>query len=221
MQEWLPNLGLTVAAFLIGGVPFGYLIGRANGIDIREHGSGNIGATNVLRTLGPRWGGLCFICDALKGFLPVFAAARIAEHTQIAGSELTPVLAVFGTVSGHIWTPYLGFRGGKGVATSAGAVGAVAPLPIVVAFIVWFLVFQVSRYVSLGSICAAAALPLAAMLAPLATPLPAPPLPTVVLLWILAALTVYRHRSNISRLLKGTESKFTRKAVADAHCSGQ
>ena len=154
---------VLILAYLVGGIPFGYLIGRAKGIDIRQHGSGNIGATNVLRTLGKPLGITCFALDFAKGLLPVLASRSVqsAGATGVAQtvSDLLPLLVVVATVAGHIWTPYLRFKGGKGIATSAGALTAVAPLPVLCALVVWGVTLAAGRMVGLASVCAAAALP--------------------------------------------------------------
>ena len=196
---------VLVGAYLIGGIPFGYLIGRAKGIDIRQHGSGNIGATNVLRTLGKPLGITCFALDFAKGLVPVLVARQLAD----AGSIL-PLLVVVATVAGHIWTPYLRFKGGKGIATSAGALMAVAPLPVLCALIVWGLTLALSRMVGLASVCAAAALPLAAV-GLLAAGRGSGGVPVLVLLVIIGVLAIARHRANIQRILNGTEPKIGQK----------
>ena len=191
---------ILILAYLIGGIPFGLLMGKVKGIDIREHGSGNIGATNTWRVLGARWGLSCFILDALKGFGPVFAASCLG------GPDWLPVAAVFAAVSGHVWSPYLSFKGGKGVATSAGALLGVAALPVTCALVVWGITFKVSRYVSLASILAAITLPIFGFLLHFLTSRTYSPA-TLGLLVVLGLVTVIRHRSNIQRLLNGTESK--------------
>ncbi len=208
--------------YLLGGIPFGLLIGRLNGVDIRQHGSGNIGATNVWRVCGRRWGIACFTLDALKGLLPVLGAAGLAAGRVPPGrAELVTVLAVFATVAGHVWSPYLRFKGGKGVATSAGAVLAVAPWPLLIALAVWGLVFAASRYVSLASIVAAIALPFAGVGVNLLGESPRYRAPVLALLVLLAVLAVIRHRSNITRLLNGTENRMGRKDTTDENSSSQ
>jgi glycerol-3-phosphate acyltransferase PlsY len=202
MGLWPSNLTILVACFLVGGVPFGFIIGKCHGVDIREHGSGNIGATNVLRTCGKPAGLLCFFLDTLKGFGPVFAVTQLTDVT----AALT-MSAVGGTVCGHIWTPYLRFRGGKGIATSAGALLAIAWIPVVVGLISWIIVVTATRYVSLGSILAAASLPITGLL--IGRGLPGEPLstPIIVLFSLLAVVAISRHHANIKRLLAGTENK--------------
>ena len=211
---WGNALPVVLIAWLIGGIPFGYLFGRVRGIDIREHGSGNIGATNVTRVLGKRLGITCFICDAAKGFLPVFVAAQLSLRDSGRWPEWLAAAAVVATVVGHVWTPYLKFRGGKGIATSAGALLAISPLPLVGALIVWLIVFYGSRYVSLASILAAAALPFTGLLLRNFGPPPTNAIPssTLTLLTVIGVLAIARHHGNIKRLLNGTENRFERKS---------
>jgi glycerol-3-phosphate acyltransferase PlsY len=195
---------IALGAFLLGSIPTGYLVARAKGVDIRKHGSGNIGATNVFRTLGKPLGIFVFLVDALKGF----AAVWLGSHYG-AGSEWAGIIAAVTAIAGHNYTPWLGFKGGKGIATSAGVLLALMPWAVLAIAVVWVLVFKISRYVSLASICAAAALPVA-----------------VGLLWFvgcggngpllafslaISALAIWRHRTNIQRLRAGTESRFERK----------
>jgi glycerol-3-phosphate acyltransferase PlsY len=202
------NIVLTTAlAFLLGSIPTGYLVARAKGVDIRQHGSGNIGATNVFRTLGKPLGVLVFFLDALKGFAAVWLAARFGGP-----SAWPSILAAVAAIAGHNYTPWLGFKGGKGIATSAGVLIALMPWAVLAIAVVWFGVFFATRYVSLASICASAALPVA-----------------VGALWfygcggsapllgfsvLIAALAIWRHRSNIQRLMAGTEHRFDRKSTS-------
>jgi glycerol-3-phosphate acyltransferase PlsY len=207
------RLGVILVAWLVGGIPFGFLIAKSRGMDIREHGSGNIGATNVTRVLGKKLGILCFIFDAGKGFLPVFIATRLSADDPARWPAWLAATAVLATVAGHVWTPYLGFKGGKGIATSAGALIGIAPLPLVIALLIWLGTFFTSRYVSLASIVAAASLPLSGLALRQWTPAPFGNLPTstLILLSVVGLLTIVRHSSNIRRLLDGTENRFERK----------
>ncbi|MCI6289169.1 MAG: glycerol-3-phosphate 1-O-acyltransferase PlsY [Lentisphaeria bacterium] len=204
----------VLCAYLIGSIPFGLLIGFMKGVDIRTQGSCNIGATNVTRVVGKIWGKLCFVCDFLKGLLPVLAVHFIwnrysGQQEQTLQSGILISLTAMGTVLGHIFPLYLKFKGGKGVSTAAGAVMALNPLSVVIAAMVWVLTFFTSRYVSLASIAAAIALPLAAwLLIHAGIPMS---LPVGILLIFFAVLTIWRHRSNIQRLLNGTESRFEKK----------
>lgn len=190
-------VGCAVVSYFIGSIPTGYLWAKARGIDIRTVGSGNIGATNVMRTLGKGPGITVLLIDALKGFVPVFFAPRIFG----ASSNLQIVCCV-SVIAGHNWTCWLKFKGGKGIATSAGALLAMLTLPLLCALGVWLVVFAVSRYVSLASIIAAAALPVATWCLKRE------------LVWftaILAAVAIYKHKSNIQRLLAGTENRVGKK----------
>ena len=155
---------VPLAGYLIGGLPTGILLCRAiKGVDPRSIGSGSSGATNVSRVLGKKWALVVLVIDALKGFLPVeFLAPLLApQHLALAG-----VLMTVGVIAGHVWTPYALFRGGKGVATAAGALLALEPIAVLIALAVWLLVFLPLRYVSLASLSAALALALAMWLLP-------------------------------------------------------
>ena len=196
------NLLLTaLGAFLLGSIPTGYLVARAKGVDIRQHGSGNIGATNVFRTLGKPLGILVFFIDALKGFGAVWLANHFGEACPWTG-----IVAAVSAIAGHNYTPWLGFKGGKGIATSAGVLLALMPWAVLAIAIVWIVTFKVSRYVSLASICAAAALPVAVGALWSAGCGGNGPLLAFALL--ISALAIWRHRSNIERLRAGTESRF-------------
>jgi len=188
--------------FVLGSIPTGYLMGRARGIDVRQHGSGNIGATNVGRVLGRNWGLVAFACDFAKGFLALFLLRIFVFPQDISWSvELLLVACGIAAVLGHTYTPWLGFKGGKGVATSAGVLGALLPLALVVVFSLWAIVVLICRYVSLGSLLAALALPVTtALLYPRQWVYFA-------LACLICVLVVWRHRSNIQRLRAGTESK--------------
>jgi glycerol-3-phosphate acyltransferase PlsY len=207
-----------VIPYVVGGVPFGYIIGRINGVDVRDHGSGNIGATNVLRVCGKKAGITCLVLDISKGFFPVFLVSQ-----QFPDLAAAPLLAIAGTVTGHCWTPYLGFKGGKGIATSTGAVLAVSPLVIGTAILLWMLLFFTVRYVSLASIVGAVSLPVSALIYNAIPAVDAPlNIPIFILFCLLAAITIFRHRSNIRRLMDGTEPRFERKKkTADEDSSSE
>lgn len=188
---------LSVAAYLLGAIPFGLLVAKSRGVDIRTQGSGNIGATNVFRVIGKGWGIFTFVLDALKGFIPSFFFPRLAGLDTEWG-------VLFGIVAilGHSFPVYLKFKGGKGVATSAGMLLGVAPVAVGVGFVSWALCMVVSRIVSLSSIVAAIAVAIAVwVLDPKA-------LVVNIALTILAMLVIWLHRANIRRLLNGTESRF-------------
>jgi glycerol-3-phosphate acyltransferase PlsY len=196
-------LSALLTAYLVGAVPVGFLVARAFGIgDIRRHGSGNIGMTNVLRTAG-RWPAVLTLAgDVAKGYLAVAAAAALA------GGD--PTLTAWGAaaaVAGNCWSVFLRFRGGKGVATGLGAVLNVVPLAVLPAIIVWLVVIVTSRYVSLGSIMSTLCVPLGALLL-------GRPLATVTACAAIAAIIVLRHHENITRLLAGNERRLGRRAGA-------
>lgn len=181
-------------AYLVGSVPFGYLIGRARGVDVRTVGSKNIGATNVYRTVGKGWGLLAFLCDFLKGLLPTLAALRWGGDADL------PVCVGLACVVGHTLTVFMRFRGGKGVATAFGMMIALLPYPTLAAFGVFVVTVWLSHYISLGSILAAATLGVLAWVAP----------GTLLLRLVVTAIAVFvivKHRSNIARLAKGCENK--------------
>lgn len=218
--ETLAYLLIALAAYLVGSVPTGYLAGRARGLDIRKVGSGNIGATNVLRVLGKPVGIAVLLADVFKGFLAVVATVNFFPEVQssfpaVFGSTSDPALrerlalvAAVSVVIGHNYTCWLGFKGGKGIATSAGAFLALAPAATGIAVGVWVVVFLATRYVSVASIAAAAALPVGAWLLPHS-------LGVRVLATVLGALAIWKHRANIQRLRAGTEHRFGRKPVAE------
>jgi len=206
---------IFTAAYLIGSIPWGFILAKINGIDIREHGSGNIGATNVLRTLGKKWGIPCFILDFVKGLAPVMITkSLIASGVIDESADFATVLAAFGTVIGHIYTIFLKFKGGKGIATSAGCLIALAPCPLIIGLIIWVISFYTSRYVSLASIAAAASLPLNALLCNALGIGTRTLTAEIYLLALLGVLAIYRHKSNIKKLLDGTENKFEKKKKA-------
>ena len=212
------------ASWLIGGIPFGVILGRLRGIDIRQHGSKNIGATNVGRVLGRRWGVACFLLDAAKGAVPVLASGAILGPLAADPLTLSPSAAwgwlgvAAAAVAGHMVSPWLGFRGGKGVATAAGAMAALWPLltvPVVAAAGTWLLALRLGRMVSLASIAAAVSLPIwtslwiASRRATAAKPavdwtaMTAPACLTM----LVASAVVLRHRANIGRIRAGTEPR--------------
>jgi glycerol-3-phosphate acyltransferase PlsY len=202
-------LGILLLSYLLGSVPSGYLVAKSQGIDIRQHGSGNIGATNVLRVMGKKWGYPVFACDVLKGFLAVKLAGALAAAGHL-DAVLGAVLGAIACILGHNYTVWLKFKGGKGIATSAGVLLGLFPLTVILAvLIIWLVVFFVGRYVSLASICAAVSLPVAVFLLVTRSGTD-----FWILFWfsvVIGALAVWRHRSNLARLANGTESRFTRK----------
>jgi acyl phosphate:glycerol-3-phosphate acyltransferase len=228
MQLWFCPL----LAFLLGSIPFGLLIAKAKGIDIRAHGSGNIGATNVLRVVGKKYGITCLLLDALKGFIPVALAVNLI---QVAGrpvqvplglpeswSLVLPaagamkaqgmqILTALAAVLGHNYSPWVGFRGGKGIATSAGVLLALMPFAVIILVGVFLAVFLATRYVSVASMASAAALPLLTLWGSwhhgrLQDGTWNKPL--FLFTVVIAVMAVWKHRTNIARLREGTEPRF-------------
>ena len=206
VMMWLLIFALC---YLIGSIPSGYLVARAKRIDIRQHGSRNIGAANVARVMGKNWGYLVGVCDFLKGFLAVKLGLVLASYflfSTVPGG----VVAAIASILGHNYPVWLHFKGGKGVATSGGAVlGLFPPLIFFSAGAVWVTVFVISRYTSLASITAAVGLPIGVLLIAAKTGTD---------FWLLlgfsvlvSALAIWRHRANIVRLLNGTENRFGKK----------
>ncbi len=207
----LTLIGIALVAYLLGSFPAGYIAGRLAGIDIRKVGSGNVGATNVTRVFGRRLGYSVFVLDLAKGLAAVEAAVIMGKGAQSSAQfvDFCAVIAAFFSVIGHSYSIWLGFTGGKGVATSIGALFGVNWIMALIVCAVWVAVFQTTRYVSIASIAAAVALPIAAGIMLFLKELPTP-IPLYFSL-CLATIIVVRHRSNLSRLLKGTEPRFARK----------
>jgi acyl phosphate:glycerol-3-phosphate acyltransferase len=211
-----PRLMLTLvfvlaASYLMGSIPFGYLAGRIAGIDIRQAGSGNIGATNVVRVLGKRYGYPVFLLDFFKGLgaVEIAIAFTRAARPEWGSPEVYGILAAFGSVIGHSFPPWLKFRGGKGVATSAGALFGLMPLAMLIGVAIWIVVFWLTRYVSLASLVTAITLPLVIAILTRLNEGHAKALFYSSL--CIAAVVVWQHRSNLSRLVRGREPRFSRK----------
>ncbi len=198
------SAAFVLAAYLLGSLPFSYWVAHRRGVDVRRVGSGNVGATNVLRAAGPGAGATALVLDAMKG-----AAASLLGTWLDPGGRLA-ALAAGAVVLGHVFSVWLRFRGGKGVATGFGALVPLAPLASSIALGVFGLVLAATRYVSLGSIVAALTLAAAAPL------LGAPPATSLCVAGV-AALIVARHHANVARLWHGTESRL---GAASAHGSG-
>lgn len=205
-------IAAALTAYLVGSIPFGFIIGQCHGLDIRKEGSGNIGATNVTRVIGPWWGKLCFLLDFLKGFVPVGIAAQLVQLEISADPlHLLAPLAALAVVFGHIFPVYLKFKGGKGIATAAGAIFPLCPLAVICGLLSWVILFLITRYVSVASIAAAVVLPLVAVLLFVLKGRGAPDSAVSVILFILLGiLAIVKHKSNIVRLLNGTENRFTK-----------
>lgn len=205
----------ALLGYLIGSVNFAVLVAKKHGVDILKEGSGNPGATNVKRVLGKGPGNLVFALDALKGFVGAglpYLLLRVGETPAASDIHFTICVAGFvGTLLGHCFSCFLKFKGGKGVASTIGGLLVLLPVPILIGAAIWGLVFTLSRYVSLASIALGVSLPLSCWLLPLATSLKFGPAE----FWFaaaIAAFNVWTHRSNIGRLLTGTESRFIKKA---------
>ncbi|MBG7606537.1 MAG: glycerol-3-phosphate 1-O-acyltransferase PlsY [Verrucomicrobia bacterium] len=235
MQLWFCPL----FAFLLGSVPFGLFIARWKGIDIRQHGSGNIGATNVFRVIGKKEGFICLLLDALKGFIPVIIAINLV---RVAGAnppwvslpfpeswvlvkplasqfsvQLVHVLTALLAVLGHNYSPWIGFKGGKGIATSAGVIIALMPAAIVLLIVIFMLTLALARYVAVASMVAAFALPVLTHFgARFHKNTDGISLweagtwnkPLFFFALLIGILAIWKHRTNICRLRDGTESKF-------------
>ena len=194
-------LGLIVA-YLIGSIPTAYLFAKfIKGIDIRNFGSGNVGATNIYREVGKLPGFIVLAVDILKGVVPILFIPMVlgVEGTSI-GLDIHKILIGAMTITGHVWTVFLKFKGGKGVATTTGVALVLAPKVLGIAFLAWVIFFLPFRYVSLASIAAAITLPIAALIL-------GEPKSIVLFFAIIGAVGIYKHKSNISRLLKGEERR--------------
>jgi glycerol-3-phosphate acyltransferase PlsY len=202
---------LLVVGYFLGAIPFGVLIARANGVDIMKVGSGNIGATNVIRGLGKGWGITVFVLDMLKGTIPALLA-RWTISEPIAGIDPQAVWFLCGlaAVVGHAKSPFLRFRGGKGVSTAMGAGLGAIPLVALAAFTLFAILLATIRYMSVASVVAVSAAPVFAYLIPNQSPAIVP------ILLILAVVVTLLHRKNITRLREGTEPKFSFKKTSPA-----
>ncbi len=209
---------MIAAAYLFGSVPYGVLVGALHGVDVTTAGSKNIGATNVGRLLGRRWGVLVFFLDVAKGLLPTLLAALVLENYAEAqllsplAARLFTLAVAFAAVLGHNYSAFLKLKGGRGVATTLGVCLGLYPgltVPALVAFAVWAVVVAVSRYVSLGSITASGAFPLLVITWSWIrhSGLPKGDWPLIGFALLVAGLVVYRHRANIQRLMAGTENR--------------
>ena len=191
-------------SYLLGAIPNGFLIARARGIDIRQVGSGNIGATNVYRSVSKPLGLLTFFLDAVKGALPAMLFPWIVAHTTSqVGPSWLPLLFGVLAIIGHTWPVYLGFKGGKGVATSAGAMIGIAPAAMGIGLLCWLVALVGTRFMSVASMVAAVAVPASGWWMYRADGMTMP-----AALTILGALIIWRHKGNIQRLVNGTESRF-------------
>jgi glycerol-3-phosphate acyltransferase PlsY len=202
MTLW-PGVFYVLLAFVSGSIPWSWILGKIRGVDIRKEGSGNTGATNLFRVCGRGIGFTGLFLDAFKGALPILAAKYgIAGFTPSAGQWVLAAASIF-AVMGHVFSPWLGFRGGKGVATTFGVLMVLSPLTVAVGFAVFILIFSATRYVSLGSVSAPVAMIPAVFILEPAEP------SVQIIICLVAVLIVVRHKSNIVRLLRGEENKFS------------
>jgi len=206
------SLAAAFIGYLLGSLPFGYVVARAHGVDIFKEGSGNPGATNVKRVLGEKFGAkgkragnLVFALDAVKG--AVAAGWPVISPLAASDERLLGLIGVIAAVLGHSFSIFTKFKGGKGVATAAGGLVVLIPVSCLIGAAVWLLTFLATRYVSLGSI-------LAAVVVPAASWLRADALPFSIVATALGAFVIFRHRANLKRLLAGTEPRFAKKSPA-------
>jgi acyl phosphate:glycerol-3-phosphate acyltransferase len=202
---------VALISYLLGSIPAGYFAGRLAGTDIRKHGSGNIGATNVTRVLGKRYGYPVFLFDFLKGLGAVRLSILIGRNDtgDLDFLQLVELVAAVSCVLGHSFPVWLGFRGGKGVATSAGALFGMMPFTALVVIAVWITTFQVTRYVSVASMVAAVSVPITVAI--MAQFKKTDDRVFLYFCVVMAAGIVVRHRSNLIRLMRGTEPRFRKK----------
>lgn len=196
---------IALGAYLLGSIPTGFLVARARGMDIRTVGSKNIGATNVFRALGKGPGIFVLLADAFKGWGAIALTRYVIQSHHTYGEGLNevsaPIVAGLFAILGHIYTCWLKFKGGKGIATSAGVMAALVPWALLASLVVWLFSFIATRYVSVASIAGSAVLPVATWLTT------QNPMLTGVT-FLIAALAIYKHKGNIQRLRNGTENRF-------------
>jgi glycerol-3-phosphate acyltransferase PlsY len=204
----LPVIVLIAGGYLLGSMPFGVIVGRVwRGIDIRQYGSGNIGFSNALRVLGWKAASAVFVGDVLKGFIPVFAGRGVLAAAQVPNAELWLLPVALGPILGHCFSVFLGFRGGRAIATTLGVLLGLAPIAGLCGLGVWLVVVALTRYISVASIVAAATVPAVAITGARWE---------LIVFWCaIAALVIGRHASNVKRLLAGTETKIGQRVVVE------
>jgi glycerol-3-phosphate acyltransferase PlsY len=212
-SQMLLTVTLMVLAYLLGSVPFSYLVARANGVDLRKVGSGNLGGANVWRNCGFGPFLLAAAGDILKGMLPTLAALHLSDWAELLGIQLDPlppvavILVGAAAILGHTCSLFMHFKGGKAVATSTGVLLAIFPLLIPIGLVAWIAAFLITRMSSVGSLTAAAVEMIAAIVLYVLGYLP---LAYAVFIWATVVFIVYLHRANIQRLIAGTETRFSR-----------
>ena len=200
MEQTIVWVMWLAGAYLAGAIPFGFLIGKMRGVDVRTVGSKNIGATNVYRTVGKKWGFLAFACDFLKGLVPVLLAKKFGGEAHL------PLAVGLMTVVGHMFTCFMKFKGGKGVATGFGMLVGLLPLLVLTAFGVFVVTVWISHYISLGS-CLAAAFLAVGVWFPWLGSAGWRNLPLSMVVTLVALVAIYKHKANIRRLMDGCENK--------------
>ena len=209
LSSLAPWLLIAVASYLLGSIPFGFIAGRICGIDIRTKGSGNIGATNVLRVLGKKWGYAVFLLDFVKGLIPVLLALAWGRSIGVNPASAPGALTALCALLGHSFPVWLGFKGGKGIASSAGViVGLFGCWAFLFCLGSWLLFFSITRYVSVASIAAAIAVPVSVSVLYF---MHRSDWLTLLVACLMCLLAIWRHRSNITRLQAGTEPRFEKK----------
>ncbi len=202
---------VAFSAYLLGSIPAGFLAGRAQGVDLRKAGSGNIGATNAVRVLGKKWGYFVFACDIAKGILAVALARTVVAEALGLNPVACGVIASFFVVLGHNFPVWLGFKGGKGIATSAGVIAGLFPFPVLALSVAaWVIVFFTTRYVSVASLAGATMFPVSLIVLWMFD-YPGTNAPYVCVSLVMWVLALWRHRGNMQRLANGTEPRFDRK----------
>ena len=195
-----------VLSYLAGSIPFGYIIGRLWGVDVRQHGSGNIGFTNVLRVIGKVPGVIVLILDIGKGALAVLGIAALSK-IELDGANILPVLCGIVAICGHNWTIFFKFRGGKGIATTIGVFLALRPTVALISIAVWFIAVIITRYVSFGSLLFVLCLPVATAILGYFSGWNSQTTAILAAAVLAAILAIYKHKGNIARLLTGEERK--------------
>ncbi len=200
---------MIIICYVVGSIPTAIIYGKlTRGIDIRQHGSGNAGATNVFRVLGWKAGLVVLLIDMAKGLLATVWIYKIGSHSGIENIELLKIMAGMSAVVGHIWTLFAGFKGGKGVGTGAGMIVGIVPEAVLAGVMVFIIIVVLTRWVSLGSILASLTIPLYLFVKRFIflSPVSLTPL---IFGSLIPVLIIYTHRSNIQRLLRGTENKIS------------